>query len=93
MVAEPGKGSLTVTGPTGELVGARSDNELEALSGKAGPIGSGVGQVVQRGIGEDVLAPGLLSQMSSGNGRRPDYAIKLLPPSSRHTAVTTVVSF
>ena len=77
MVTEPGIGSLTVTGPTGELVGARSDNELEAVSERVRPRSSGTGQVVQRGIGEDVLAPGL-SQFSSGNGRRSGYAILLL---------------
>ena len=70
MVAEPGKGSLTVTGPTGQLVGARSDSELDAVSGKAGPRSSGTGQVVQRGIGEDVLAPGLLSQACVQLARR-----------------------
>ena len=66
MVAELGMGSLTVTGPTRELVGARSDSELKAVSGKAGPLSSGVGQVVQRSIREEVLAPELLSQISSG---------------------------
>ena len=52
------------------LVGARSDSELRAVSGQAGPLGSGAGQIVRRGIGEEVNASELLSQMSSGNERR-----------------------
>ena len=77
-VAEPGMGSLTVTGPTGELVGARSANRLvRTVSGKLRPLSSGVWQEVQRGIREEVLAPELLSQISSGKRRLHGDAINV----------------
>ena len=60
-------GSLTITGPTGEMVGAKSDSRLGAVSGEAGPLGSGVGQMVCRDIGGEVNASELLSMISSRN--------------------------
>ena len=71
LVAEPGMGSLTVTGPTRGVVGAKSDDELGTVSREAGPLGFGVGQMVCGGIGGEVNASELLSILASGNeGRR-----------------------
>ena len=77
LVAEPGTGSLAVIGPTGEVVGAKSEDELGAVSGEAGPLSSGVGQMGCAGIGGEVNASELLSMMSSGNEWRRS-AIKIL---------------
>ena len=80
MVAEPGMGSLTVTGPTGEWVGASSESGLvKTVSEKFRPLGSGVGQEIQRSIGEEALAPERLSQVVSGNQRSRRGAIDGLP--------------
>jgi len=76
LVAEPGMGSLTITGSTGEVVGAESD-ELGAVSGTAGPPGFGVGQSFCRGTGGEVGAAELTSMMNSGMGRR-RYAIIII---------------
>ena len=66
VVAEPGMGSLTVSRRTGEWVGASSENRLvKTVSGRLGPLSSGVGQEVQRSIEEEALAPEWLSQAVS----------------------------
>jgi len=74
-VAEPGMGSLTVTGPTGVVV--RAEDELGAVAGEAGPPGFGAGQLVCRSTGGEVGAAELASMMYSGMGRS-RYAIALL---------------
>ena len=66
-MVEPG--SLTVTGPTGAVVGAKPEDELGAVSERAVPPGSDVEPMGCDGIGEDVSASELLSIVGSGNRR------------------------
>jgi len=54
------QGSLTVIGPTGEVVGAKSEEELGAVSGEAGLLSSGVEQMGCGGIGGEVSTSELL---------------------------------